>query len=470
MKKFTVSMLIFVLSVTSVFAGITVEYETIDDSIYLDEVAQYKLIIVNTDMYEKTLKFDTNSHRWYLESVPSSKVILGSATNEYILNLIPGVWAEPGSEFIGVTIQEVSGNDKAVVNIPVFVKSYDETPKQYSPSIELDVEFPNSVDPRVDTPIQIKLRNRNKLDINELNITINSQNFNKLSSVNLGPLEERDLRILYKIDDATIPASDQLKVALSIGNKTFSVKKLDYVLNEYSDFVVDEDRISELFRQETDFTVINKGNVPRSDTFRVKTTLFERMFTDTSPKPNVVDLKNQAMIWNLELGPLEEFEIKVTKNYRPTIYVLLIFIIVLMMYYIYRSPLVIKKETIVVDASKEGISEIKVLLHLRNRSPDLIENVTVTDLIPSIALLKKTKIVGTIKPSKVLQHQKKGTIVKWEFDAVEPFEERIISYRISTKMTIVGGLTLPFTKIKFHTKKGSEKIYKSNKSKVSLGL
>ena len=470
MKKIPVILIILILSLTSVFAGLIAEYETIDDSIYLDEVAQYKLSVTNTDLYEKTLKFKTSSYRWYLEFEPSNKKISGATKNEYILNLIPGVWAKPGSEYISISIQDIAENDLAVINIPVFVKSYDETPKQYSPSVELNVEFPNNIDPRVDTPIEIHLRNRNKLDITQLNITIQSKNFHKSTSVYLGPLEEHDLRILYKVEDITTPGTDQLKISLSIGNKTFSAKKLDYELLEYSDFIVDEDRISELFRQETHFTVINKGNVPKVDSFRVKTTLFERLFTDANPEPDSVDLKNQVMVWNLELNPLDEFEIKVTKNYRPTIYILLISIIVLMMYFIYRSPITINKETIVVDASSEGITELKVLLHLRNRSPDLIENVTVTDLIPSIATFKKTTLIGTIKPSKVLQHQKKGTIVKWDFDAVEPFEERIISYRIHTKITIVGGLTLPFSKIKFLTKKGTEKIYKSNKSKVSLGL
>ena len=141
------------------------------------------------------------------------------------------------------------------------------------------------------------------------------------------------------------------------------------------------------------------------------------------------------------------------------------------MYFLYRSPVTIKKESIVTRSiAKEGLSELKVLLHLRNRSPDIIESVVFTDKIPALATLIKEKKVGTIAPTKILNHQKKGTIIKWEFDVLEPFEERIISYKLSTKMTIVGGLSLPPAKIMFKTKKGTDRIEKSNKAQVSPGV
>jgi hypothetical protein len=100
----------------------------------------------------------------------------------------------------------------------------------------------------------------------------------------------------------------------------------------------------------------------------------------------------------------------------------------------------------------------------------LIENIQVTELIPSIAELVKEGNIGTLAPSKVLRNDKKGTIVKWELEALEPFEERIISYRLNSKIVIVGGLTLPPSRVKFITKKGKERTIKSNNCPVSLGL
>ena len=109
-------------------------------------------------------------------------------------------------------------------------------------------------------------------------------------------------------------------------------------------------------------------------------------------------------------------------------------------------------------------------MHLRNRGPDLIENLTLTDLIPSLGDYVDEKRVGTLSPSKVIKHQQKGTLLRWEFEALDPFEERIITYRIKTKMTVVGGFNLPPGKIRFVTKKGTERIVRSNRFLLGLGL
>jgi hypothetical protein len=141
-----------------------------------------------------------------------------------------------------------------------------------------------------------------------------------------------------------------------------------------------------------------------------------------------------------------------------------------MVYFIYRSPVTIKKEALVMGSSHSEISDMKVLLHIRNRSQDLIEHLKITDLIPSIAELATEQHLGTLAPLKVIRNEKKGSIVKWELDALEPFEERIISYRLNSKITIVGGIRLPPAKIKFETLKGKERVVRSNSSQVNIGL
>jgi len=86
---------------------------------------------------------------------------------------------------------------------------------------------------------------------------------------------------------------------------------------------------------------------------------------------------------------------------------------------------------------------------------------------------RKRHKMATHKRKKRLRknrHKKKGTIVKWELEALEPFEERIISYVVKTKMTIVGGYNLPIAKIQFMGKNNTERVVKSNRSSVSLGL
>ena len=55
---------------------------------------------------------------------------------------------------------------------------------------------------------------------------------------------------------------------------------------------------------------------------------------------------------------------------------------------------------------------------------------------------------GTIKPDKV-QDGIKGKRLVWRINELARGEERIISYRIQTKMGIVGKLVLPATVVRY---------------------
>ena len=118
----------------------------------------------------------------------------------------------------------------------------------------------------------------------------------------------------------------------------------------------------------------------------------------------------------------------------------------------------------------KGTYTITALYYENNQPYTAEENINITDWIPSIATHKKESHVGTLAPKKILKHLKRGTIIKWEIDALEPFEERIISYKLKSKIAIVGGLTLPHSKIKFETDKGQERTVTSNRSRINFGL
>ena len=51
----------------------------------------------------------------------------------------------------------------------------------------------------------------------------------------------------------------------------------------------------------------------------------------------------------------------------------------------------------------------------------------------------------------------------WNLPTVEPYEERIITYKIKSKLSIVGGLTLPAAYLKYKPRNGREQIILSNK-------
>ena len=108
--------------------------------------------------------------------------------------------------------------------------------------------------------------------------------------------------------------------------------------------------------------------------------------------------------------------------------------------------------------------ELKILLHVKNRSNGTIDEINITDTIPHIGEMDKEIQIGTIKPTGIAKH-KTGTIVKWNIVSLERFEERIITYRIRTKLSVLGGIVLPTARVKFK-EKGREMVVRSNKLRL----
>jgi len=468
-----VSFLLAILTLLPVYGVLTVSSEIIENSIYLDEQARFSITITNPDSVEKIIQVYSTDIQWYSEVEPSIIKIGPGNTLKVELRLMPNVWTETGPQEANVYMSSSNSNDKMSMQFPVYVKSYYTEKKEYNPSVEMKITFPEEIDPRKETPVNIYLRNRNKLDIKEMELMVYSKAFSDYRIVSLEPYPngERTETILLKTDPLAYPTEDLLEVSIRIKNRTINRERANYRIISYYTFATKEDSVEELFKKTTEYTIVNEGNIQTRDAFRVPTSLIRRIFTSTNPHAEKVNLIKEGYFeWNFFLRPMEETRVTVVENYRPMIYLILIAIVVAMVYFLYRSPLTIKKDSFVIGSSRDGISEMKVMLHIRNRTQDLIEQIKVTDLIPSIAELVKEGTIGTLAPEKIIKNDRKGTIVKWELEALEPFEERIISYRLNSKITIVGGVTLPPAKVKFETKKGKERTIRSNSSLISLGL
>ncbi len=469
MGKKILFLMMFILMVGCAYAELFAEAEIVENSIYLDEQAVFNIYVENTDSFSKNLNMYTTDIKWYVDADPSPTKVAGDERKKFVITLIPSAWGDVGAQSVKFTVESPINNEKMILQLPVNVKSYDTAKKEYSPSVELRASFPEEIDPRNPIPLELYLRNRNRLEIDELKIIISSELFYEEKIIQLNALSETRENLQYTIDDDTKPIEDTLQISLSYNNRTINRERISYEVIPYAEFIEKQDNIQELFKKTTEYTITNQGNIKKKGDFRVDVSVLQNLFTKATPKPTNINIKEQYYEWYLDLQPNEEIDISVVRNYRPALYIFFISLVIVMIYFLYRSPILIRKESIVMGSTEQGISEMKVLLHLRNRSADIIENLTLIDLIPPIADLIKEDHLGTVSPSKILKHHKKGTIIKWEFDAIEPFEERIISYRIKTRMTVVGGITLPKAKIKF-MKKDTERTVKSNKSQVSIGL
>ena len=87
------------------------------------------------------------------------------------------------------------------------------------------------------------------------------------------------------------------------------------------------------------------------------------------------------------------------------------------------------------------------------------------DLLPPLSDVVR-EFKEMVAPSKITPHQEQGTLIKWDIAAMEPKEHRILTYRMRTKLSVLGGMTLPVTAVTFFVD-GAQRETVSNKAKAS---
>ena len=107
------------------------------------------------------------------------------------------------------------------------------------------------------------------------------------------------------------------------------------------------------------------------------------------------------------------------------------------------------KRATVVGSHEEGITELKVVVELVNRSGKLVRHVKVIDLVPHLAEVVREFKETMLAPSKIVPHEQRGTLVRWDIDMMDPKEHRILMYRVRTKLSVLGGMTLPVAAVHF---------------------
>ncbi|MBN1503270.1 hypothetical protein JW930_07055 [Candidatus Woesearchaeota archaeon] len=470
MKKL-IYLLLTVILTSVVFANFEVQVTPVRDNIYLDENAHFKLIIYNQLDKEDLFQIYSSEYSWYVETEPSIIRVSPESDKTLEMLLIPSVWTEVGPQKVKIAVESSETSERKLIDVPLYVRQFSPFSREYSPSIELRVSMRDEVDPRIPLAVQLYLRNRNRLDIHELQIGLSSNLLGKEMIVPFSGLEERTEEFIFNLDPLTPPQEDELQVTLWIGNKTVNKVKKQYKITSYSDMVVEKEIREELFRKIEDITIKNVGNIGNSKKYYYPIHFFQKLFVKSQPRLEQEDINGEDfLVWDITLQPNQEAKLRVTTNYRSVLYIILILVLVIIMYYIYRSPVVVKKEVLVIGSPEEGISEMKIVIYLRNRTQEIIENLTIVDKIPSLAELIKESYVGTLEPTRILHHDKKGTLLKWELKSLEPFEERIITYRIRSKLSILGGIHLPQTKVKFDTKQGRERVIYSNRCEVRINF
>lgn len=466
----SIQLLLVFLLIPSIHA-LEISY-TQEASIYPNETAVYAFVVTtegrSSEKAELLLPFDT---KWSFETDPLSYLsgfsVNGLEETTFALVITPSSpYISSGKYAIQIPIRSETGEEE-IADLILQVKNPNAV-TGYLPALNFLLDAQEKVDPRQTQKVKLEIENKNPLDVGELTVELRSDLYNETKTTIVDPLGTASVLFEINYDAQQSPTEDLLTISVYMGEKAFTPIRKEIEIIGYADIVeIQYPTKKFLFKttQTTEYT--NKGNSDVTKEFTFATSGFEQYFTGGDPNGEVVEEEGLLYYKTSATLPVDvPVMVTYTVNYRPILYLVLLLAGAVWLYYIFRSPLVIKKEVMVLHTNKEGQTKLKILLHIKNRSMKLIDDVEVIDKIPAVAEIEKHFELGTMKPEKILKHEKAGTVLQWHIPHVEAYEERIITYKVSSVYQIVGEYKLPRAVVRFKNKKQQAVKVTSNAVKV----
>jgi len=471
LRKLVLFVIIFSLYISIVYAASFDATATpINDRIIIDEFATFELTVKNN-------LGKADEYRIYTLAFPTWDIRTEPIANPITLELEPGeegsveLVVDPlkirdiGAYQVGVNVRSKLTNNVITVPLKVTILSTEPLIQGYVPTVVTGVEIPKKIDPRQEVPIKISLNNQNIIDYPDLVIKLESDLIRETINVQLGPKEDKTLELTANLDPLTPPQEDNLVVSVFKGDRSIInpiVRKIEIIEYEQQE-LIKEDKKFLLTRSYYDFV---SNNNEYEGKFKVETTLLDSIFSSTNLKANTITEDGKRyFVFDIKLEN-NSMQVIITKNFIPLFAAILLLIAAVISYYVLRSPFLMIKEASNTVKSEGGISEMTVILHIKNRSKNKIREIEITDYIPALVTVGHDVSIGSLQPTKVLRHEKKGTtLVKWSIDTLDASEERVLSYRIKSKLSILGSFSLPVANAVF---KSNDKTMTSTSNRLSV--
>lgn len=306
--------------------------------------------------------------------------------------------------------------------------------------INIAIDTPPEVEPGDNFAFTVTFKNRLDSTLQNLEATVYSDlpGLSETILLNFEQKEQLVKEFIFPIRIQSSPGSYGLHVKLYEGKYLKGSATTAFTVIGRP--LVDEKRTEKGGFLKSEMTIIRKntGNTKSSQQITVETSFLKSLFTNTSPEPIQ---KDGNYIWTFELEPQEEYTVIIERNYRMLFYGFLIVVLaIIILYFHIERSVTIKKRIFKIKAGTEGITELKILLVIRNGKSKPLEGVRVMDILPNF--LQPTYEFGTLKADKV-QQGLRGKRFVWDIGTFQPGEERVFTYRVKTKINMDEGSSLP---------------------------
>jgi len=470
-KKTALLVLILLFCLPVIYAfDFTVESIPIKDEISLDDVAKFDLNITNNLQIKEEFRiYSLNYPEWDVTTEPIISPILVEVEPSEIktvsLNVRPLHITNMGRYIIDINVRSQRTNKLVKTPVEVTIKSIEPLIMGYVPTIIASVSMPKKIDPREKILMEITLDNQNMLDYPEVIVRIEGRLIKDEIKTKLGPKEVKTIDLTKELGALTQPQEDTLLLTVLRDDRIIKgplAQPIEVI--EYSE--TKESTEKGFLKTKKEIKVVS-NNQDFKGPIMLETSSLKSLFTSTTPKAEIVKINGKKYhSWDIVLDSNKSTTIKTTENYGPLFLIILLAIIAIVLYYFYRSPLIIRKTLSTMARKEGGISELKVVLTTKNRSKKPIKDIEVIETLPNIVDIGEGIDIGTLKPYKILKHEKKGSIIKWRLDNLDVKEERVLTYKVKSRLPILGDLNLNPAVARFRYN-NKETVSRSNTLSIS---
>ena len=473
-KLWLLSLLLLVFSSSVLAVSVKGSLDVNARTITRDGTATFSLNVSHDSPVAQIFEVYTSDVLWDLRTEPSANRILTVPPGETVSTtlLLRPLYAYPGYYVVPISVKVSGSLDGITLNPQIAVLASNTPQGEYSPSISVRLDSPSSLDPRKEVSLKVNLENLNLKDLSKVDVKLRSSLFNQDYSTSLSGLEKKSVSFKLSVDSLTKPQDDVLRVSVlvqdPISPHQFEAEPFVVSIEPYGGLVFEPVSEIAFLERITRVKVSNSGNVDRVGSYTLPGSFLNSLVSKGTPayERKIVDGVS-VFSWDVSLGVSQSSEIVLVTNYRLPIIVLVLIVLGIVGYRKFRSPIIVHKSAVVVGTKEGGISEFKVLLEVKNRSSNVLKNVNILDSLPHMVDVMKEFEAGSLHPVSIMK-QNNGTLIKWVVDDLDGFEERVITYKIKSKLSILGGLTLPVAVAKFDTPFGRRRSSKSNTAHLGI--
>ncbi|MBW2963842.1 hypothetical protein KY363_00125 [Candidatus Woesearchaeota archaeon] len=437
--------------------------------------AEFNVSVKNNGDETETFRFlYLDPPNWYATLLPdpaSKDIKLAPGdTGSYHMYVKPSSYKE---ETIGIRamIRAVDSNfinNDAILRVKVGKPNTPEVPPDAD--FDVTVSVPAQMDPRGTYNVVVSIQNNNKRLLDGVNIKLDSTFVSDDTNVTVQPNESKSISFAVLLMDNIKPQKDQLQVTVNYNGEEFYSQAHNFEVVKYVlPFDTSIDVEKRFLKEVRTITITNKGNALKEDTVRIETSLKEKFFSSSLPKfGSVKEDGKYYFTWDVSLEPDASTTIVLTTSYRLLLLLALVIIALLAYKIAMSNPLVVKKKMISVNKQHGGaISDLSVVILLRNRSKEHISKLRVIERVSPMVKLKTDSFAGSMHPVKMHEHDREGTLLEYRFGELAPGDERIIKYRVYSKLHIFGTLTIKPTVVEFFKKNNAKKTSRSRAVSIS---